>query len=92
MGYSREAERIYIMRNEFENVLINGIHVSRYIASWTKASRHAGRPVYFDDLFMQWLKEEAGLSDDEVRTIHNFAINGKLELETNAERFIKAHK
>ena len=80
------------MRDEFENVLINGIHVSRYIASWTKASRHAGKPVYFDELFMQWLKEEAGLSDDEARTIRNFANNGKLELETNAGRFIRAHK
>lgn len=80
------------MRNEFENVLINGIHVSRYIASWTKASRKAGKPVYFDELFIQWLKEEAGLSDEGARDIRNFANNGKLELETSAGRFIKAHK
>ncbi len=67
----------------FENKLYKGIHATRYIASWRNAG---GR--WFAYEFRDWLRS-LGLTDDEIREIWNIAVNGKLELENSAERFIK---
>ena len=64
----------------FENKLThNGIHYSRYIASWIKA----GGDLHFSKYsnFAKWLKELQWLTDDEIRDICNLADNGKMELE-----------
>lgn len=66
----------------FENRLYNGIHATRYIASWL----NAGGWMWMGD-FEDWLMS-FGLSAQEAREIWNMAICGKLELENNAEKFI----
>jgi hypothetical protein len=71
----------------FENKIINGVHATRYIASWNKAG---GAFIYREDYynFRKWLLS-IGLTDDDARHICRLADNGKLELENSAEKFIK---
>jgi hypothetical protein len=71
----------------FENKLINGIHASRYVASWVRAG---GELYYGEDVinFYRWLLS-LGLTKDEAQHIKRIAENGKLELEVSAEKFIK---
>lgn len=71
----------------FENKLINGIHASRYIASWVRAG---GELYYGEDIsnFYKWLLS-MDITEDEAKHIKRLAENGKLELETRAEKFIK---
>jgi hypothetical protein len=67
----------------FENKLINGVHATRYIASWCNEGgkiRSRG--------FREWLWS-LGLTVDEVQYIFNIATNGKLELEFSAEEFMR---
>lgn len=73
--------------NEFENKIIKGIHASRYIASWAKKGGHFGRGKCGRFDFRKWLKS-LGLEDDEVHHIYRLADNGKLELETSADKFM----
>lgn len=73
------------MKDQFENVIVKGVHASRYIASWVKAG---GGTKYFDGL-REWL-ESLGVSEDEAAHIYNFARCGKLELETSAKAFLKS--
>lgn len=70
----------------FENKLINGIHASRYVASWVRAG---GELYYGEDLcnFYRWLLS-LGLTEDEAHHVKRLAENGKLELEVSAEMFI----
>ncbi len=72
--------------DEFENAIIRGIHISRYIASWN----HEGGKI--NTSFRYWLKQLVidgeHLTDDEIRRIYNFAKNGKLELQSNASVFL----
>ncbi len=86
---------------DFENRLIKGIHVSRYIASWYNVG--GTRVRYFnktepthrriETTFADWLRtliiNGEHLTEDEVRYITNFAENGKLELEHSAEKFLE---
>ena len=81
---------------EFENSLIRGIHKSRYMASWIKSvlkSKNIKSVSIYD--FRNWLKslefddEEKYLTEDEITDIFYYATNGKLELELNADEFIK---
>ena len=70
----------------FENKVINGIHVSRYIASWTRAGGTLDRKGI--TAFLTWLKF-MGLSEEDARYIRNFAENGKLELQEHAKIFMR---
>ena len=74
-------------RTMFENKTIEGIHISRFLASWINAG---GRN--FDGVFVVWLMKlrinGRKLTDDEIRDIQNFGRNGKLELEEDAELFL----
>ena len=75
----------------FENKLSSeGIHYSRYVASWRKTKREISDQRVPNTLFWKWLKSR-GLSDDECWGIVNLATNGKLELEDDARDFIKAN-
>lgn len=80
--------------SEFENELINNIHKSRYIASWTKSGGTLDRKGRW--LFKEWLRSLVingrNLTEEEIRQIYNYADNGKMELETWAERFLKEAK
>ena len=68
----------------FENVLVQGVHVTRYIMSYIRMggdlSKHAWE-------FEEWL-ESLGLSEAEVDTIVRIANNGRLELELSAAKFL----
>ena len=81
--------------DEFENSLVRGIHISRYIASWTKNSYPITTATrgYNTCLFIEWLKQliidGEPLTDDEIWRIYNFTRNGKLELESNAKAFMR---
>lgn len=71
----------------FENKLIKGIHVSRYIASW----RNVGGRLDYDEngssSFYKWLLS-LGLTVDDAKYIKHFALNGKFELENSAGKFL----
>ena len=70
----------------FENKLThNGIHYSRYIASW----KREGGKIFGKGLFERWLKETQELTDEEIREIMLLATNGKFELESSAREFMK---
>lgn len=69
-----------------ENKKHDGIHYSRYIASWRNMG---GR--FFDEEFKEWLRSE-GFSDEEIREVKEMATCGKLELETTAKQFINKEK
>lgn len=82
------------MANEFENKVIRGIHVSRYIASWRKATWETEAIERQSD-FPKWLShliiDGEPLLPEEIRFIRNFAENGKMELEQNAKDYLDAH-
>ena len=67
----------------------NGIHYSRYIASWIKAGNT--RFGWVSSSFAAWL-ESVGCDDQEIHDILMMANEGKLELELSAERFRKEHE
>ena len=72
----------------FENKIThNGIHYTRYIASWTKV----GQKITRHGLFQKWLKEQEQLTDQEIYEITELALNGKLELEESV-RFYLEHQ
>ena len=71
----------------FENKLINGIHKSRYIASWLKAGGTLYYGNDFDDFFT-WLLSE-GMTENEAHEIVFLAMNGKMELENSAKQFME---
>ena len=64
----------------------NGIHYSRYIASWHNAG---GRVYKYRSIFEDWLRQTQELTDDEIHDIIEMATNGKLELEMSAKQFLK---
>lgn len=74
------------MIDHFENKLThNGIHYSRYIASW----KQIGGRIYRGGLFERWLREKEQLTDAEIADILRLTDCGKLELERSAELFVK---
>ncbi len=77
----------------FENKTAEGIHYSRFIASWIRSGGDGRYMGHFGSKFDRWLRtlviNGRYLTEDEMRDIRNLAGNGKLELETSAERFIK---
>ena len=77
------------MARDFENAKTNnGIHYSRYIASW----KRKGGKLYVDDdsLFIKWLRAE-NLTDEEISDIRLLLTNGKMELESSAVAFMNQH-
>lgn len=73
---------------DFENAKteVQGVHFSRYIASWVNSG---GR--YFGEQFDKWLKSE-GLTEVEIDYVRLMATTGKLELEMNCKKYIKKMK
>jgi hypothetical protein len=66
----------------FTNEKINGIHISRYIASWI----NCGGNVH-SEKFMMWLMH-LGITADDAARIANYARCGKMELESDAREFM----
>lgn len=69
----------------FENkkTEVQGIHYSRYIASW----RNVGGD-YYGEQFAKWLKAN-GCTDKEIDDIREMASCGKMELELTAKSYVK---
>ena len=76
----------------FENKYAGGVYYSRIIASWVNAGGdfkiNLKERGVMNTKFAKWLKS-LGISDHEIWEIWNLATCGKLELETNAKRFLK---
>lgn len=78
---------------DFENYLIKGVYCSQYIASWiTKGGKIYGNKRK-DEQFINWLHKLVingqKLSSEDAYYIWKFGCRGKLELEVNAEEFLK---
>ena len=75
----------------FENVDIEMIYTTRFIASWTNMGGTLNRKGM--GLFEEWLKglviNGRHLDEEEISYIMFIAGNGKMELEGNARRFLK---
>lgn len=71
----------------FENRIIEGVHISRYVASWVN---EGGKLNY---TFKEWLRtltiNGRKLTNDEIYDIYNFGTNGKLELEEHAKQYLR---
>ena len=70
----------------FENKIINGIHATRYIASWLRSGGKLYRGRDLED-FSRWLKS-IGVSEEDRDHIWRMAQNGKMELEYSAKQFV----
>lgn len=70
------------MANWDNKISSQGIHYSRYGASYRKELEKLGMRFYWSE-FIDWLIK-IGLREDEVYDIANMAECGKLELETSA--------
>ena len=82
------------MNDEFENKIYEGIHYSRFIASWVKVGGELrSRNAY---LMKDWLRQliinDKPIPEEVIMEIYNFATNGKLELQANARNFIFQRK
>lgn len=68
-----------------ENKKLDGVHYSRYIASW----RNKGGQIDWGDCgFSRWLRSH-GATDKEVADITDMALMGRMELELEAGYYIK---
>lgn len=64
-----------------------GIHYTRYIASWNKK----GGGFYYGEQFAKWLKAN-GCTEKEIDDIRELATCGKLELEMNCKEYVLKQK
>ena len=76
----------------FENKLShNGIHYSRYIASWIIAGG-SKLAAYINQDFESWLRDSQKLTESEIQDIREIYTNGKMELESSAKLWIEEHR
>lgn len=78
----------------FENKIVRGIHMSRYIASWANSGGTLKRNLLNGfPAFRVWLRtlkiDGDHLTKDEIQQICDYARNGKLELEASAKNFLE---
>lgn len=81
----------------FENKIVRGIHMSRYVASWIKSGGTFDWNLLDGEVeFKAWLGtliiDGEHLTEEEKQQICNYADNGKLELETSAKMFLEKRK
>lgn len=67
-----------------------GIHYSRYYASYCNVARTRNVTVWRDD-FIRWLRTQ-NLTEQEISDIEEMAYCGKLELENSVRQFINNMK
>ena len=60
-----------------------GIHYSRYIASWN----NVGGGHYYGDQFVAWLRANM-VTDNEIAEIQEMATCGKMEFQVSAIEFV----
>lgn len=74
-----------------ENAKVNGIHMSRYIASWMNAGgEFIG--TWEDSSFSRWLRTVGVTNEEDLHDIFEMATCGKFELERSAEKYRQANK
>ena len=73
----------------FENKQVGCIYATRFIASWVKVGGTLRYGKDRDD-FRKWLLS-LGLNQNDVDHIVFLATTGKLELETDARKFLAKH-
>ena len=74
-----------------ENTKVNGIHASRYIASWVNVGgEFIG--AWEDSLFSRWLRTVGVTNEEDIHDMWELATCGKFELERAAERYLQANK
>lgn len=78
------------MKDQFENIIVRGVHATRYIMSWVRMGGELNRFGARSD-FGNWLGS-LGLRDEEVSDIVHIAINGRMELETSAKNYLNGLK
>lgn len=78
------------IKDSFENVVVNGVHASRYIASWFNIGGgkvKPGRNGWKGSKLAEWLFS-IGVNEDDAYRIYLLATNGRLELETSVKKFL----
>ncbi|MBR6289249.1 MAG: hypothetical protein IKR19_07940 [Acholeplasmatales bacterium] len=78
MNFENKKYKVTVNGDEFE------VHATRIIASWLNATNGACFGLTFKD----WLGS-LGLSYGDAKEIEQLAINGKLELEASASKFME---
>jgi len=73
-----------------ENEKFEGIHYSRFIASWANVAGDA--PYAIDEWLETITVNGKPLPEEVIRKICDMAWTGKLELETSARLFVKKLK
>lgn len=74
-----------------ENAKVNGIHTSRYIASWINVGgEFIG--TWEDSLFSRWLRTVGVTNEEDIHDMWKLATCGKFELEQSARRYMEANK
>ena len=65
------------------------VHLSRILASWRRVG--GSLPEYGEDdsLFREWCTDELQLSDEDVKNLVELSCNGKMELEMNADEYLR---
>lgn len=74
-----------------ENVKVNGIRMSRYIASWMNVG---GELIgcWEDSSFSRWLRTVGVTNEEDIHDMWELATCGKFELEQSAEKYLWANK
>ena len=76
-----------VLENEWTNKMVCRVHYSRFISSWVLSG---GNFDYNAKLFVKWLRQLGWLSENEIQEIKFLAVNGKLELQENANKFLRS--
>lgn len=71
----------------FENKIFEGIHYSRFIISWVKSG---GKVTHIRSWLRQLTINGKTIPEDVIDEIYDIATNGKMELESNAAKFLEA--
>lgn len=75
----------------FENKTFEGIHYSRFIASWNKAVGK-GHKLYFKEWLKHLVINGKHLDEETISGIYDLATNGKFELEIDAKKWFKENQ
>lgn len=76
----------------FENKATSvGIFYTRYIMSWIRVGGTIPKRGPLEP-FETWLRSLGHLTEEEIRDIKNLATEGKMELESNAKKFLKEYE
>lgn len=75
----------------FTNKLIGDIYATRFIMSWVRMGGRLGQRGDGIDDFRKWLTS-LNLNEEDIEHITFMAMNGKLELEVSARKYLETCK